>query len=79
MFLQVFRLIFIIIIYIIIIYLFIYLFIYRWQMFYIALGKAKWSQPKIEKSCIYKKRKYNFLYISWLFIKIRELSCGEIK
>ena len=33
-----------------------YLFIYRWQkMFYIALDKANWSQPKIEKSYIYIK------------------------
>ena len=31
-----------------------YLFIYHWQkMFYIALGKANWSQPKIENSYIY--------------------------
>ena len=33
-----------------------YLFIYRWQkMFHIALDKANWSQPKIEKSYIYIK------------------------
>ena len=30
--------------------------IYCWQkMFYLALGKANWSQPKIEKSYIYIK------------------------
>ena len=37
-------------------YYYYYLFIYRWQkMFYIALDKANWSRPKIEKSYIYIK------------------------
>ena len=42
-------------------------------MFYIALEKANCSQPNIEKSYAYIKA-----YIL-PFIKIRELSCGEIK
>ena len=44
------------IIIIIIIIVIIIIIIYRWQkMFYIALDKANWSQPKIEKLYIYIK------------------------
>ena len=45
-----------------------YLFIYYWQkMYYIALDKANWSQPKIEIIYLYKNLNIIFfLYIDFL-------------
>ena len=49
------------------------------KKFYIALDKVNRSQPKMEKLHIYIKASMSFFDIYWLFIKIRELSCREIK
>ena len=42
-------------------------------MFYTALDKVNWSQPKMEKLYVYVKAYNSIEELSW------ELSCGEIK